>query len=115
MEPQPILLSTTNEIPGYKIVQYKGLAFGVTVRSRGAIGNMLAGCKSIFGGEISKYSELALEARNEAIQRLVDNAAALGANAVVGLRFDSDEFGSGNAVAANAVIAVGTAVVIAPE
>ncbi len=115
MSSNQILLATTNKIPGYDIVQFRGIAFGVTVRSRGAFGNACAGCQSVFGGEISKYTDLALESRNEALQRLVDHAASLGANAVVGVKFDSDEFGSGNAVAANANIAVGTAVVIQPK
>ncbi len=104
-----ILLSTTRKIPGHKITQYRGIAFGVTVRSRGAVGDACAGCQSTCGGEVSKYTEAVLDSRNEAIQRLVDHAASLGANAVVGLQFDSDEIGQG---ANNAVIAVGTAVVV---
>ncbi len=106
-----ILISTTDEIPGYKIEQYFGLAFGATVRSRGMGGDCLAGCQSSCGGEVTAFTEMALEARNQAINRMFDDASRMGANAIIGLKFDSDQIGQGGNTA---TIAYGTAVRVAP-
>jgi uncharacterized protein YbjQ (UPF0145 family) len=102
-----ILISTTDEIPGYKVDQYLGLAFGATVRSRGVGGDCLAGCQSSCGGEVTAFTEMALEARNQAINRMFDDASRMGANAIIGLKFDSDQIGQGGNTA---TIAYGTAV-----
>ena len=106
-----LLVSTTNEIPGYNIDQYLGLAFGATVRSRGMGGDCLAGCQSTCGGEVSAFTDMALEARNQAIARMVNDANRMGANAIIGLKFDSDQIGQGGNTA---TIAYGTAVRVSP-
>ncbi len=106
-----ILISTTYEIPGYKIDQHFGLAFGATVRSRGMGGDCLAGCQSSCGGEVTAFTEMALEARNQAINRMFEDAARMGANAIIGLKFDSDQIGQGGNTA---TIAYGTAVRVSP-
>jgi uncharacterized protein YbjQ (UPF0145 family) len=106
-----LLVSTTDEIPGYKIDQYLGLAFGATVRSRGMGGDCLAGCQSTCGGEVSAFTDMALEARNQAIQRMLNDANRMGANAIIGLKFDSDQIGQGGNTA---TIAYGTAVRVSP-
>ena len=106
-----LLVSTTDEIPGYKIDQYLGLAFGATVRSRGMGGDCLAGCQSTCGGEVSAFTDMALEARNQAISRMANDANRMGANAIIGLKFDSDQIGQGGNTA---TIAYGTAVRVSP-
>lgn len=108
---QIILVSTTHEIAGYKIVQYLGLAFGATVRSRGMGGDCMAGCQSSCGGEVTAFTEMAIEARNQAMHRMLEDAKRNGANAVVGLKFDSDQIGQGGN---NSTVAYGTAVVVEP-
>ncbi|MFW9993873.1 MAG: heavy metal-binding domain-containing protein [Candidatus Odinarchaeota archaeon] len=107
-----LLVSTTSYIPGYRITRYVGMAFGATVRSRGVGGDCMASCESSCGGEVTAYTEMAIEARNQAIQRLLQDANRMGANAVIEIRFDSDEIGQGGN---NATIAYGTAVVVVPE
>ena len=106
-----ILVSTTGEIPGYKIEEYLGLAFGATVRSRGMGGDCMAGCQSSCGGEVTAFTEMALEARNQAISRMFEDANRMRANAIIGLRFDSDQIGKGGNTA---TIAYGTAVRVSP-
>ncbi len=112
MNNQPIFLSTTPSIPGYRTVETRGIVFGVTVRSRGMGGECSAGCQSVCGGEVSAYTQIVIDGRNEALNRMVADAKARGANAVVGLRFDSDQMG--NQSANSAVVANGTAVVVVP-
>ena len=102
-------VSTTHGIPGKRITAYLGMAFGATVRSRGMGGDCMANCQSTCGGEVSAYTEMTIETRNQAINRLLDDAARLGANAVVGIIFDSDEIGKGGNTA---VICYGTAVTV---
>lgn len=104
-----VWISTTNEIPGHKVVRYVGIAFGATVRSRGIGGDFCAGCQSTCGGEVTAYTVMAIDARNQALQRMIQNAASMGANAVIGVKIDSDQIGQG---ANNATIAYGTAVII---
>ena len=82
--------------------------FGVVVRSRGIGGNIMAGLRSLGGGEIPEYTQLLEEARRHAIDRMVENATAMGANAVVMMRFDSAEIGQ----TMSEIVAYGTAVVI---
>lgn len=107
-DPQQILVSTTNGIPGYRITAYRGMAFGITVRSRGIGGDCFAACQSTCGGEVKAYTKMTYEIRNQALHRMVEEAARLGANAIIGIRFDSDEIGRGN----TATICYGTAVVV---
>lgn len=106
-----MLVVTTENIVGYKVKEVKGQVFGLIVRSRGLGGNIIAGLRSIVGGEIHEYTEMLEDARKQAIDRLVKNAAAMGANAVVMMRFDSSEIGQNM----SEVLAFGTAVVIEKE
>ncbi len=105
-----VLLFTSNYVPGYKIEKVLGLVYGITVRSRGLGGNLVAGLRSIAGGEINEYTEMAHQARQQALDRLSQHAASLGANAVISVMFDSTEIGS----TMDEIIAFGTAVLISP-
>lgn len=106
-----MLVVTTENIPGYKVKEVKGEVFGLVVRSRGLGGNMIASLRSLAGGEIHEYTTMLEDARRQAIDRLVANAAASGANAVVMMRFDSSEI----AQMMSEIIAYGTAVVVEKE
>ena len=104
-----MLIVTTNDVPGARIVQTLGQAFGVVVRSRGVAGNFMAGLRSIVGGEIHEYTQMLEEARRHATDRMAENAALMGANAIVAMRFDSSEIGE----TMSEIVAYGTAVVLA--
>ena len=104
------MLFTANYVPGYKIDRVLGMTYGITVRSRGLGGNIIAGLRTIGGGEIKEYTELAHQARQQALDRLQDHARSMGANAVISVMFDSTEVGN----TMDEIIAFGTAVVIAP-
>lgn len=110
-ETPAVLIVTTEQIPGYRVVQVKGEVFGLVVRSRGLGGNIMAGLRSLGGGEIKEYTELLEEARQHAIDRLIESARARGANAVTMMRFDSSEIGQ----TMSEIVAYGTAVVIESE
>ena len=88
-----MLVVTTNDVPGARVRSALGQVFGVVVRSRGIGGNIMAGLRSIVGGEIHEYTQMLEEARRHALDRLVSNAALMGADAVVAMRFDSSEIG----------------------
>jgi uncharacterized protein YbjQ (UPF0145 family) len=105
-----MLVVTTDSVPGQRVVDVKGQVFGVVVRSRGLGGNILAGLRSLAGGEITEYTQLLEEARRHAVDRMVANATAVGANAVVMMRFDSSEIGQ----TMSEIVAYGTAVVLEP-
>src|SRR5450432_4230863 len=81
-----MIVATTENIAGHRTVQTLGQCFGVVVRSRGLGGNVMAGLRSIVGGEIHEYTQLLEEARRHAVDRMVRNATAMGANAVVMMR-----------------------------
>jgi uncharacterized protein YbjQ (UPF0145 family) len=100
---------TTNYAPGYKVTKVLGLVYGITVRSRGVGGNLMAGIRALKGGEINEYAELARQARQQALDRLAQQAASMGANAVLSVMFDSTEVGN----TMDEIIAFGTGVVIA--
>lgn len=100
-----------NYVAGYRVAEVKGQCFGVVVRSRGLGGNIMAGLRSIVGGEIDEYTQLLEEARRHAVDRLVRNATAMGANAVLMMRFDSAEIGQ----MMSEIVAYGTAAVIERE
>jgi uncharacterized protein YbjQ (UPF0145 family) len=102
---------TTESIARYRIVETKGQVFGVVVRSRGLGGNIMAGLRSVVGGEITEYTKMLEDARRHAIDRMVQNATVMGANAIVRMQFDSSEIGS----VMSEVVAYGTAVVVEPE
>jgi uncharacterized protein YbjQ (UPF0145 family) len=106
-----MIVSTTENLVGHRITQTLGQVFGVVVRSRGIGGNFMAGLRSLGGGEIKEYTALIEDTRRHAIDRLVANASAMGADAVVMMRFDSGEIGQ----TMSEVVAYGTAVRIEPE
>jgi uncharacterized protein YbjQ (UPF0145 family) len=106
-----MIVVTTERIPGFRVKEMLGQTFGVVVRSRGLGGNIMAGLRSIVGGEITEYTQLLEEARRHAVDRLVRNATAMGANAVVMMRFDSSEIGQ----TMSEIVAYGTAVVVEPD
>ena len=103
-----MIVATTPEIAGYRIVETKGQVYGVVVRSRGLAGNIAALFRSLGGGEIKEYTTLLEDARRHAIDRMVQNAQAMGADAVVMMNFDSSEMGS----TMTEVVAYGTAVTL---
>lgn len=106
-----MIVATTEEIANHAVVETKGEVFGVIVRSRGLGGNIVAGLRSLFGGEIHEYTTMVEDARRQAIDRMTNNAALMGANAVVRMMFDSSEIGT----TMTEIVAYGTAVVVAPE
>ena len=102
------LVTTAFTLDGYKIVKQLGLVRGITVRSRSLIGNIGAGIQILFGGNISLYQELCEKAREDAYLIMIRHAEQVGANAVIGMRYDANEVASGVAE----VLAYGTAVVV---
>ena len=106
-----MIVATTPYVAGYRVTETKGQAFGLVVRSRGMAGNIAAGLRSIVGGEIREYTELLEDTRRQAIDRLVQNATLMGANAVISMRFDSSEL----AGTMSEIVAYGTAVTIVPD
>jgi uncharacterized protein YbjQ (UPF0145 family) len=105
-----MLVVTTENVPGHKVAAVKGQVFGVVVRSRGLGGNIVAGLRSVVGGEIHEYTSLLEDARRHALDRMVQNATIMGANAIVMMRFDSSEIGQ----LMSEIVAYGTAVVLDP-
>jgi uncharacterized protein YbjQ (UPF0145 family) len=103
-----VKVSTTFGVPGYEVVAFHGEVFGLVVRSRNLVANYGASAKAIIGGELKGLTKLLIDGRNEALVRMRGEALALGANAVVGLRYDTAEIGA----SANEVVAYGTAVTI---
>jgi uncharacterized protein YbjQ (UPF0145 family) len=105
-----MLVVTTNDIQGYRIVRHLGLVRGLTVRSRSVVGNLGAAVQIFFGGNISVYTRLAEQARQEAFDLLIEHAQSMGANAVIAMRYDANEI----AAAVTEVLAYGSAVVVEP-
>ena len=103
-----MIVTTTNEVAGYRVVRHLGVVRGLTVRSRSIIGNIGAGIQSLFGGNITIYTELAEKAREEAFNLMVQHAASAGANAVIAMRYDANEIMQG----VTEVLAYGTAVMV---
>nr|WP_295110244.1 YbjQ family protein [uncultured Caulobacter sp.] len=101
-----MIVTTTNDLTGYRIVQHLGMVRGVTVRSRSVIGNIGGAVQSIFGGNITIYTKLAETARQEAYDLLVRHAQEVGANAILAVRYDANEIMEG----ITEVLAYGTAV-----
>jgi uncharacterized protein YbjQ (UPF0145 family) len=102
------MTTTAFELDGYKIVKNLGVVRGITVRSRSIIGNFAAGIQSIFGGNITIYTNLCEQAREEAFQMMTQHAEQLNANAVIGVRYDATEIMAG----ITEVLCYGTAVVL---
>jgi uncharacterized protein YbjQ (UPF0145 family) len=89
-----MLIATTNEIAGHEIDEVYGEVFGLTVRSRNAFSQFGAGLKSVVGGELKGMTKALVDSRQQVIDRMVEEAEARGANAVVGMRFDTSEMGN---------------------
>ena len=106
-----MIISTAPFIAGYRVAETRGQVFGLVVRSRGLGGNIMAGLRSIVGGEIHEYTSLLEDTRRQAIDRMVQNATLVGANAVISMRFDSSEL----AGTMSEIVAYGTAVVVVPD
>ena len=104
-------VTTTFTIEGYRIQQYLGIVRGIIVRAPTISQGIMGGLKSIIGGNIGAYTEMCEQARQQAYDLLIDHARALGANAIVGLRYDASEVAQG----ASEVLCYGTAVVVEPE
>jgi len=101
-------VTTAFEFEGYRIVSYRGVVRGITVRSRNLIVNLGAAIQTLFGGNITLYTELCERTRQEAFDLMLEHAARVGANAVVAMRYDANEVAAG----VTEVLAYGTAVVI---
>lgn len=101
-----MIVATTNDLPGYRVVRVIGLVRGITVRSRSIIGTIGGGLQSLFGGNISLFTQLAETARTEALDLMVRHAEEQGANAIIGMRYDANEI--------TEMLAYGTAVVVEP-
>ncbi|GIQ70933.1 hypothetical protein DUZ99_06535 [Xylanibacillus composti] len=101
-----MLISTTEKLAGYEVTEVLGTAFGVVVRARGLGGDIMASLKGLVGGEVKQYTQMIEDARRQAMDRLVQNAHAMGADAIVMMRFDSGDIGSNM----SEIVAYGTAV-----
>ena len=106
-----MLIVTTNDVPGQRVVKTLGVVRGITVRSRNALSDVVGGVQSMLGGRVGAYVKLAETARAEAYDELIDHARAMGANAVLAMRYDANEIMPG----ITEVLAYGTAVVVEPE
>ncbi|MFZ0616616.1 MAG: YbjQ family protein [Chthoniobacterales bacterium] len=104
-----MLVSTTFDIPGCRITAHKGMVRGIIVRSPTIAQGFLGGLKSIIGGRIGAYTEMCEQGRQHAYDLMVAHAAELGANAIIGVRYDASDLGSN--MAATEVLCYGTAVV----
>jgi uncharacterized protein YbjQ (UPF0145 family) len=105
---QTMIVTTTEHVSDARVVKTIGQVFGLTVRSRSIGGNIAAALKGLVGGEITSYVKLNEDARRQALDRMVQNAAAMGANAVTMMRFDSTEMGR----TMTEIVAYGTAQII---
>jgi uncharacterized protein YbjQ (UPF0145 family) len=102
------MVTTAFDFEGYRITKHLGVVRGITVRSRSALGNLAGGIQAIFGGNITIYTELCEHARSEAFDLLVKHAQQIGANAIIGMRYDANEVMEG----ITEVLAYGTAVIV---
>src|SRR5437763_11873367 len=103
-----MIVVTTNDITGHKVVRYLGVVRGITVRSRSVVGNVGASIQALFGGNITLYTSLCERAREEAYELMIEHAQKMDANAVIAMRYDANEIAAG----ITEVLAYGTAVVI---
>jgi uncharacterized protein YbjQ (UPF0145 family) len=102
------LTTTAFELPGYRIVRNFGLVRGIVVRSRSLLGNIGASIQTLFGGNISLYTSLCERARGDAFEQMLTHAGELGANAIIGVRYDAAEIATG----VTEVLCYGTAVLV---
>jgi uncharacterized protein YbjQ (UPF0145 family) len=105
-----MLVATTNDLAGHKIVRNIGVVRGIVVRSRSIVGNIGASIQSLFGGNITLYTSLCERARADAYDLMIQHAQEIGANAILAMRYDANEIAAG----ITEVLAYGTAVVAAP-
>lgn len=103
-----MILVNTPDVPNMKIVEVHGLARGSTVRARNVGGDIFAGLKNLIGGEVSEYTKLQAESREEALKRLIDDGKKLGANAIINIRFNTSVITQGT----SEMLAYGTAVTV---
>lgn len=108
---QDNMTTTSFDLPGYRVVRNLGVVRGVTVRARGIGGQLMAGLRTIAGGKIHEYVELCEETRGEAFDLMLKHADELGANAIIGVRYDATELAENM----TEVLAYGTAVVVEPD
>ncbi|MBS7616928.1 YbjQ family protein [Candidatus Bathyarchaeota archaeon] len=106
-----VLVVTTPGIPGYEIVKVLGHVYGLTVRTRGVGGKFVASIEGLFGGEVTSYTSECEKARMESLNRLIDNAKKMGANAVIGADFETSDILQGTATV---FASYGTAVIARP-
>jgi uncharacterized protein YbjQ (UPF0145 family) len=104
-----MIVTTGNDVPGTQIMKFLGIVRGIVVRSPGITQGLLGGLKQIVGGNIESYAQVCEQAREEAYERMVQHAEEIGADAVIGMRYDATEF----AQATTEVLAYGTAVKLA--
>lgn len=104
----PHMVTTAFELPGFRIVQNLGVVRGITVRSRSIFGTLGGSLQTLIGGNISLFTQLCEKAREEAFEILVQHASEIGANAIIGARYDANEVMNG----VTEVLAYGTAVVV---
>jgi uncharacterized protein YbjQ (UPF0145 family) len=104
------LVTTAFELPGYTTVRNYGVVRGIIVRSRSVVGQIGAGFQTLFGGNISIYTQLAEQSRQNAYELMIQHAGQLGANALIGVRYDATEIAQG----VTEVLAYGTAVYVVP-
>ncbi len=102
------MVTTAFGFEGYRIAKHLGVVRGITVRSRSVLGNMVGGIQSIFGGNITIYTELCEHARAEAFDLMIQHAGEMGANAIIGMHYDANEVMEG----ITEVLAYGTAVIV---
>ena len=108
---QNAMVTTTMDLPGYTITRSLGVVRGITVRSRSVVGSFVGGLQTLFGGNITIYTNLCEQARAETYQQMCQHAMKLGANAVVGMRYDATEIMAG----LTEVLCYGTAVVVVAD
>ena len=106
-----MLIVTTNDVPGHRVVKTLGLVRGITVRSRNALSDVVGGLQSMLGGRVGAYVKLAEASRAEAYDELVAHAQGMGANAVIAMRYEANDIMEG----VTEVLAYGTAVVVEPD
>jgi len=106
-----VIVTTTEEIPGHRIVRVLGIVYGSSVRAKSVASDIVAGLRTLFGGEVKEYLRLLEEAREQAFNRMIEQALRAGANAVVGVRMMSSEIMQGVAE----IVFYGTAVVVERE
>src|SRR5262245_19790970 len=105
-----MLVATTNDLAGHRVVRNLGVVRGIVVRSRSIVGNFCAMIQALFGGNITHYTSLSERAREDAYELMIVHAQEMGVNAIIAMRYDANEVAAG----ITEVLAYGTAVVVAP-